>query len=227
MHETREKAVSRPALHRCPFCHEDTQPEGSVACQGCLARHHEACWAESGQCGACGGERQLAPTALAPLSVEQAASVLRERGYAGREVQGFFETLTAARPAQRRRGWFAPLLALLLLVGGGLAALPISAMVAETREQNAGDRVLIQQLRPDELDAWRELTEIEAELDRVRLERDRAERTNDAALGERCTAELNQLMPRRNAIYSRHTELQRRISELEDRIRRRMSWTRF
>lgn len=46
---------------RCPYCHEQVGPEdaGWVACGGCLARHHDACWDEGGACAACGGGRRL------------------------------------------------------------------------------------------------------------------------------------------------------------------------
>lgn len=46
---------------RCPYCHEGVGPAdaGQVACQGCLARHHAACWTEAGRCAACGGIRAL------------------------------------------------------------------------------------------------------------------------------------------------------------------------
>lgn len=61
----RGRAV-RANVHRCPFCHVgvDAQAEAWTACQGCLARHHTACWAEGGRCGACGdAQRPLAPAA--------------------------------------------------------------------------------------------------------------------------------------------------------------------
>ncbi|MCO5170107.1 MAG: hypothetical protein M9894_27555 [Planctomycetes bacterium] len=56
---------SRPDVHvvasptRCPFCHADVAAQGSVACQGCLARHHDACWHEGGRCATCGGAVKL------------------------------------------------------------------------------------------------------------------------------------------------------------------------
>ncbi|MDC3379501.1 hypothetical protein OAX78_04390 [Planctomycetota bacterium] len=42
---------------RCPFCHTDVPRRESVACVGCLARHHSACWAEGGACSCCGGKQ--------------------------------------------------------------------------------------------------------------------------------------------------------------------------
>ncbi|MBX3466499.1 MAG: hypothetical protein KF878_06330 [Planctomycetes bacterium] len=44
---------------RCPFCHDEASAAGSVACQGCLARHHAACWDEGGRCATCGGAFRL------------------------------------------------------------------------------------------------------------------------------------------------------------------------
>jgi hypothetical protein len=63
---------------RCPYCHDDVQTDEStwVACAGCLARHHGACWEESGCCSACGAEDRLARIAgetaarLTPLAAE-------------------------------------------------------------------------------------------------------------------------------------------------------------
>jgi hypothetical protein len=48
-------------LTRCPFCHADVDVAGAdwVACKGCLARHHLACWGESGACATCGLPRFL------------------------------------------------------------------------------------------------------------------------------------------------------------------------
>jgi hypothetical protein len=41
---------------RCPYCHDHVGPEDeNVVCNGCLARHHRACWDESAaRCGTCG-----------------------------------------------------------------------------------------------------------------------------------------------------------------------------
>jgi hypothetical protein len=47
--------------NRCPFCHEQVQAKEWVACAACLARHHEACWAESGRCATCRYETKLRP----------------------------------------------------------------------------------------------------------------------------------------------------------------------
>ncbi len=48
-------------LHRCPFCHEgiDAEAADGVACAGCLARHHGACWDEAHACSACGSARKF------------------------------------------------------------------------------------------------------------------------------------------------------------------------
>ncbi len=55
---------------RCPFCHEGVRVADSdwVACAGCLARHHDACWGEGGRCGACGGGERLSRTSAAPAT---------------------------------------------------------------------------------------------------------------------------------------------------------------
>ena len=41
---------------RCPYCHADVDLAGDewLACEGCLARHHAACFEEHGRCSACG-----------------------------------------------------------------------------------------------------------------------------------------------------------------------------
>lgn len=54
---------------RCPYCHEGIDPSGGeawIACVGCLARHHDACWKELRRCGACGAEEVLRPEAADP-----------------------------------------------------------------------------------------------------------------------------------------------------------------
>jgi hypothetical protein len=55
---------------RCPFCHDALAPASDdwVACAGCLARHHPACWRESGACGTCGWQRSLAPAPEEPVA---------------------------------------------------------------------------------------------------------------------------------------------------------------
>jgi hypothetical protein len=54
-----ERDDVRLAANRCPFCHDDVEKAASVACQGCLARHHASCWTESRACSACGCEVSL------------------------------------------------------------------------------------------------------------------------------------------------------------------------
>jgi hypothetical protein len=45
---------------RCPYCRDDVDSATDHrVCQGCLARHHGACWEESGRCAACSGTRAL------------------------------------------------------------------------------------------------------------------------------------------------------------------------
>ncbi|MCO5166541.1 MAG: hypothetical protein M9894_09270 [Planctomycetes bacterium] len=55
------RAATSPV--RCPFCHDEVAVEaaGWVACTGCLARHHAACWREGGRCGACGRTEAMTP----------------------------------------------------------------------------------------------------------------------------------------------------------------------
>jgi len=57
--------VAQSAL-RCPYCHADVDGTSHdwVACRGCMARHHAACWGERGACASCGARVQLveAPT---------------------------------------------------------------------------------------------------------------------------------------------------------------------
>lgn len=61
------------ALSRCPFCHADAGVAASRGvCAACLARHHEACWTETGRCASCGHTVRLElpqprPRSLAPL----------------------------------------------------------------------------------------------------------------------------------------------------------------
>lgn len=55
------RAATSPV--RCPFCHDAVAVDatGWVACTGCLARHHAACWREGGRCGACGRTEAMTP----------------------------------------------------------------------------------------------------------------------------------------------------------------------
>ncbi|MGE0709429.1 MAG: hypothetical protein AB7N76_33895 [Planctomycetota bacterium] len=72
------KVRGRGAPLRCPFCHEDVDHERErwVACRGCLARHHTACWDEAQGCAECGETRSLAPEApSAPRVAAQEAQV--------------------------------------------------------------------------------------------------------------------------------------------------------
>ena len=55
--EPRDDVLIDGSPTRCPFCHSgvELETESWVACQGCLARHHTACWGEGGGvCSACG-----------------------------------------------------------------------------------------------------------------------------------------------------------------------------
>jgi hypothetical protein len=62
----RERVDVRVSASRCPYCHDDVGPEGSCACQSCLARHHDGCWAERGACSACGAVERLVPEPRVP-----------------------------------------------------------------------------------------------------------------------------------------------------------------
>lgn len=126
MEQAGEKPV-KAVIHRCPFCHEGAEAEGSVACQGCLARHHEACWTEAGRCGSCGSQQALAPMARPALTVELATKALRERGYPAGEVEAFFASLKAP-PASRRRLGASQLVATLVALAA-LALLGLQVVV--------------------------------------------------------------------------------------------------
>jgi hypothetical protein len=57
------------SLARCPYCHEGvaSDAEAWVACRGCLARHHLACWSESGACSTCGRHDFLLASHVDPV----------------------------------------------------------------------------------------------------------------------------------------------------------------
>jgi len=106
---------------RCPFCHASVaSAEAFVACAGCLAKHHPACWDEGGTCAACGGERRLIDEGSVP-------DVLRASAAARRRLQRrewpwtpeYRERIAAIGPRSRRIGG-----ALL-----GLGALPFAAVL--------------------------------------------------------------------------------------------------
>jgi hypothetical protein len=105
-----EKTLVKGAPTRCPYCHDECAPEGSVVCQDCLARHHEACWGEAARCGACASERHLAPTARPALTRERLERLLSAAGHDVAEA----EALLAPRAAG-----FGPTL-------GGVAAVVLS-----------------------------------------------------------------------------------------------------
>jgi hypothetical protein len=92
------------SLVRCPYCHDDIAPDspGWVACQSCLARHHDPCWREAGnRCGTCGASRELVPK-LGLSDAELARLVrhgrraevvaeLRGRGLSEQHAQAFYD----------------------------------------------------------------------------------------------------------------------------------------
>lgn len=63
---------------RCPYCHEgvDTSAPEWVACSGCLARHHGACWDERGSCSSCGGAKRLVADERRPPSDPEVAAMV-------------------------------------------------------------------------------------------------------------------------------------------------------
>jgi hypothetical protein len=205
MDKAEEKQV-KAVVHRCPFCHEGAEADGSVVCQGCLARHHEACWNEAGRCGSCGTERALAPTALPPLTVDQAGRVLRERGYAAREVEGFLMTLqgATARPAERRgaAGWVLTFV-LLVLVGGVLAGLQTMNQSSRRQQQQLEvEHAKLQRLLSEEYDlrgrldiAKRVVLSVKAEREGL-SEGDESERRRLAVSVEGAEAEVKELQQR-------------------------------
>ncbi len=91
----------RVATNRCPFCHEDVvvQTDEWVACWGCQARHHRACWQEGSRCGSCGETRfvEESPSATptkatrGPLSV--AATICGVAGLASLVAEGAFDVV--------------------------------------------------------------------------------------------------------------------------------------
>lgn len=96
----KERAEVRLAANRCPFCREHCADEaGTVACRGCLARHHAACWDEHGRCGACGSERRYEEgggSAAPRLTRERAETLLEGAGHPRGEVEAFLASLSSA-----------------------------------------------------------------------------------------------------------------------------------
>jgi hypothetical protein len=66
---------------RCPYCHADIDAKSVVwvACQGCLARHHAACWRESKKCATCGEKKALKPAGHRTPSGTRASAYLAAR----------------------------------------------------------------------------------------------------------------------------------------------------
>lgn len=88
-------------LHRCPFCHEDVAPEGATVCEGCLARHHVACWEEGGHCSSCSGDKPLrAPRP--PLTEQVIRDLLTTNGYVEDEQDRFFADRTGTQEHARK-----------------------------------------------------------------------------------------------------------------------------
>lgn len=80
MSSTEGTQARAPVVQRCPYCHESVSLEADhwVACQQCLARHHEGCWSESSRCASCGSDRALsaagAGATLVPVAPVRAAA---------------------------------------------------------------------------------------------------------------------------------------------------------
>lgn len=205
----------KAVIHRCPFCHEGAEAEGSVVCQGCLARHHEPCWTEAGgRCGSCGSERALAPAALPPLTVEQAGKVLRERGYTAREVAGFLTNLQGAvQPSRRRGGGWPLVLALLMLVGGVLAGIQLVSESAARHRQLDLQHAKVERLVSDENVLYGQLEAVRLRLIEVKAERegmapDDARQLSSSVALQVGEAEYEELLQRYD-----HTKLEREIQE--------------
>lgn len=63
MTETEQVRFERSPT-RCPYCKDDIEAVGSVACVHCLARHHPDCWDEVAACSVCGSKERLEPADL-------------------------------------------------------------------------------------------------------------------------------------------------------------------
>lgn len=70
---------------RCPYCHEGVAQDqpGWVACGGCLARHHGACWDERGACASCNGTKRLVVDERRPPSDPEVVAMVARGDRAG------------------------------------------------------------------------------------------------------------------------------------------------
>lgn len=103
-------------LHRCPYCHDDVAAAESVACQGCLARHHGSCWEESGRCATCSGAVVLrSDGGRPPLTPALVTKLLRQAGYTLPEIR-------AALRLGSELSWPAAVALSAILTTGALAA---------------------------------------------------------------------------------------------------------
>jgi hypothetical protein len=196
MDKADEKQV-KAVVHRCPFCHEGAEAEGSVACQGCLARHHEACWSESGRCASCGSERALAPTPRPALTVELVSATLRARGYPAAEIDDFLATSRAPHthrdPGRTLLAIVATLVAAVMLVGGIGAYVTKSA---DHRRARDAMHVLERQLEDQR---------------NMSFERQRQAEDNQRT--------VNDLLLRATLLESEHTAALTKVREAEERLR--------
>jgi len=140
-----EKIAVKNAPNRCPFCHEEAERERSVACQDCLARHHEDCWTEGAGCSACSSQRQLAPSARPALTRKQATQLLIAEGYTPADIRALFVApAERSRTIHSRLGPFAPFLYLVLSLAVVLACGVVLAGIEVMRTED--DRLLVAML---------------------------------------------------------------------------------
>ncbi len=83
-HEGKHEVKVGASPVRCPFCHEHVAPgdPALVACGGCLARHHDACWDERGACSSCGAVQRLVADARTGPSDHELVELLRSGDHA-------------------------------------------------------------------------------------------------------------------------------------------------
>src|SRR4051812_43141728 len=88
---------------RCPFCHEGIERtrERWVACAGCLARHHEECWNESGRCSSCQVEMRLEIAASVPAPRRERSTFL-DLGASGKDKDAAIVTVAKRGQADFR-----------------------------------------------------------------------------------------------------------------------------
>ena len=96
---TPERDDVRLVSSRCPFCRETVAAPQSVACQGCLARHHPDCWDEPGRCSACGSRQALRP-ARREITEALLRELLADDGYDPEAIDAYFARDASAGQAR-------------------------------------------------------------------------------------------------------------------------------